>query len=410
VGAMFSIPTIIIAKQYDIQVNAYCRNTTITKKNITICEEYMNRDGKDAWLQSYNCDYIKYYTRNLKEINSEFLTNTVDFSFIICLTLIVLILIKCLFVIIVDSLDTEIDMLNITPSDYTLMISNIPTHIQDKEVIIDNYLTVPNKKGKNAFEMNLKPIEINITYKIADYIKIKEEYLKLRRLIKKYELKKIFIHQPICGNEETLVELKSRLNELSLKLDKYLSDFDNAGKKLFTGVVFATFNTVKEYEAFLAFFPKSFVKYIFVLFQYIFVKFLCCCCSNTKRIQKLKTKLYLNVSPSPEPTNVLWANLEVTLFEKIVRTIICYFITFIILAISLAIILGLNVWQKKLTDEGSKHRYSVSIAVTLFLNVINQVVIKLINTLTNYERKTSISIKFLSNSIKLQMVIISFIN
>jgi hypothetical protein len=399
-GVMFSIPTMYAAKNYNSQLKNFCNSGAVIT-NTTTCHDFSIK--KSEWHHSLNFDNLKYFTRYYPS-DGKFTDGLVDYGFIVFLTIVVLLVIKYIFVIIVDALDLELDYLNITPSDYSLMISNVPKDIHSKEAIIDNVLTIPNKVGDETFDVNVKPIDINITYKIADYDKIKEQYLKIKKIIRQCELKKQVTYKPWFRKAVKLEDLKAQLDSLAIKLNEYQLDFENPDKKLNTGVVFAVFNSIKEYEAFLSFFPTSFLTYCIVLVQYIFAKFLCGFCCDEKKVKKLRRRLLLRVSPAPEPTDILWANLDISFIESVARTLICYFITVLMLGGSFVIILTLNVYQKRNKDNPKPSKVPINLIISIIINIINYFAVRTINKLTDYEKKSSLSRKYLSNSIKLQLV------
>jgi hypothetical protein len=398
---LLSIPTMIISRKYNSQMISYCNNTSIVKDDDKMCKEFMDRDND--WLYSMNCDNLRYYKEYLVETPA-FKSNIVDYSFIVFITLMVIWVVKHVLVVIVNALDLEIDMLNITPSDYALMISNIPQTIENKDAIVEEYLNIHNAKGKNGFEMDIKPVEVNLTYRISDFVKTKNEFLKLKKLIKHLELKKLTTFKPWVGKPMTLDELRAQLNMNSKRLNEYILNIDKPEKKLFTGVVFATFNTSEEYDKFLNEFPNTHLKYFIALLQYLTASFLCCCCFDKKKLRKYKNKLILSVIPAPEPTEILWENLEVSYVEGVIRTLIVYFITLLLLAVSFGIILGLNIAQTGLPDDLNTYKYALSALISITISVVNALAVKLINVLTDYERKISITTKYLSNSVKLQAV------
>jgi hypothetical protein len=400
-GGMVSAPTMYISNSYNIQMTSFCNKTEAIQYK-TICQDFLLKDL--GWQFNMNCETLKYYIRLLSfPENERFNTNAVNYSFIIFLAIVVIVLAKYLFVVIVDSLDLEIDMLNITPSDYTLMISNIPQNVVHKDTIVDEYITI--RTQRKGYITDIKPIEVNLTYKIADFVKTKNEYLNLKKIIKTCELKKVSHYRPMCGRAIPVAILKLKLDVISKKLNDYLSNIDNPEKGLFTGVLFATFNSIKEYDDYIAQYPNSIFRYIMVLFQYIFARFICCCLYGKRRLKKLENRLFLRVQPAPEPSDILWENLEVSRCEGFMRVLIVYFILFCILGCSFGIIIGLNKAQYLAKElAGGRINTGISVSISVTITIINFINVRLINQLTNYERKVSISIKYLTNSVKLQMV------
>jgi hypothetical protein len=392
---MVSIPTLLLSISYNQELVTYC-----DKCNTTICTDFKNRNND--WLYTMNGENIKFYTKHLYNITNDgtydLSDNVIDYGFIYFMVMMVLYVTKYFFVIIVDALVLEIDMLNITPSDYAIMVTNIPQDVRNENVIISDYLTLINEDEPE----DIKPTELNITYKIADYIRTKNDFLEIRKKIKQKEFEARNEHNPRL--EKYITWLKKKKLNIAKELNDYLADLDNPDKKLFTGVVFATFNTSAQYEMFLDEFPRSGVKYIFVTIQYILYKFLFFSCCDKKKIQKLRNKLTLGVHTAPEPSDILWENLEVSFSERIVRTFLCYLITILILMGSFGIVLGLNIYQSRLAVNDNFTKYLISSLISTIIFIINFIVEVLINFLTDYERNISMSTKYLSNSIKLQLV------
>jgi hypothetical protein len=394
---MVSIPTIILSIGYNQEIRKFCLNNS--EKNA--CKEFANRTNDDDWLYSMNCDNVGYYTTQLYEPDGTAVdANIVDYGFIYFMAMIVLYITKFFFVIIVDASKLEIDMLSITPSDYALMVTNLPQDIKNKDILISEYLTIT----KNEIQ-EIKPCEINITYKISDYIKTKNDFLEIRKKIKQAELKAR--RDPTVRLVLNIDSLRKKQMELAKTLNNYLADLDNPEKKLFTGIAFVTFNTSAEYEAFLDEFPQSGITYVFLSIQYVLYKCLCFNCCDKKKIQKLHNKLFLGVTPAPEPSDVLWENLEVSFSQRTLRTLLCYFITILFLCASFGICFGLNKIQLGLHKKESATKLFLSLSISVTIFIINFIVEVIVNFLTDYERKISVSTKYLSNSIKLQMVIIS---
>jgi hypothetical protein len=391
---MVSIPTIILSISYNQEMKRFCQNNNFTET----CQEFIQRYDNDEWLYSMNCENIKYYSQHLYSFDGITLDgNVVDYGFIYFMAMIVLYISKFLFVIILDASKLEIDMLNITPSDYALMITHLPQDTKHKDTLISEYLTIT----KNDIQ-EIKPKEINMTYKISDYIKTKNDFLEIRKKIKQAEFSAR--RDPTVKLVLNIDSLRKKQMELAKKLNDYFLHLENPEKKLFTGIVFATFNTSAEYEAFLDEFPQSGIKYILLSIQFFFYKVICFNCCDKKKVHKLQNKLLLGVTPAPEPSDILWENLEVSYCKRVVRTFLCFIITILFLCASFGIVLQLNKIQTTLKKEVLS-KFFISSSISATISIINYAVEIVVNFLTDYERKFSISTKYLSNSIKLQLVI-----
>jgi hypothetical protein len=147
-----------------------------------------------------------------------------------------------------------------------------------------------------------------------------------------------------CKKLETLDELKDQIRKDRIHIKEYMELINNVDerKKAFTGTAFVTFKNQEEYDTYLGYYPNSVIKKCFRYVQVIFANFLCCCCvsKNTRRF--LKKSLSFTVTPAPEPTDVIWENLEYTYWNRVFRQICVYIISFILMGISFGVVLFFN--------------------------------------------------------------------
>jgi hypothetical protein len=383
---MVAAPNIYMARSYNQQLKLYCGNRTDA-----ICTNFNSKDND--WLYSMNSDNTKIYTRILETYNNENIIYTLEFSFINFLTMVVIIISVNFFIIIMDANTTEIDMFNTTPTDYTLMISNLPKNINTKEEVLE-YLTLDG----------IRPHEICLTYKIIEFQELKKQYIEYMKIVKYLKLKKLNVMKKSCGKALTLEEAEIKLNETANKLNEYIDKIEKYDEQLFTGVVFAIFKTSGDYDIYKDKFPNSFFGYMWMIVKYIIARCFLCCCIKEEKIKSLRNKLVLRVEKAAEPSDVIWENLEVSGIGRIVRTVIVYLSTVIILVVSFFIILGLNKVQTDQNKSKSPTKYGISVLISIIVSTINFIVELSINWLTTKERTQSLSDMLLSNSVKLQMV------
>jgi hypothetical protein len=139
------------------------------------------------------------------------------------------------------------------------------------------------------------------------------------------------------------------------------------------GVLFATFNTNKEYNNYLDQFPSSFFSKIYYNIYYLFAVYFLCCAFSQKSRDNLRKKVKLTVERAPEPQDIIWENLQYSGFQRIKRTCFVYFITFILIGVSFGIVLGLNYVQSNTNKELDDVylRYGLSIVISVIISVIN---------------------------------------
>ena len=107
-----------------------------------------------------------------------------DTSVNVCLInficMIVMFLVNYVFIVILNGLECEADYQIITPQDYTLMISDVdPTFKSDEEL-------------KDMLEvLAIKPLHVNRTYKLHDYINKKIEFKNLLQILNYMEINEV---------------------------------------------------------------------------------------------------------------------------------------------------------------------------------------------------------------------------
>ena len=189
--------------------------------------------------------------------------------------------------------------------------------------------------------------------------------------------------------EEIIQTLKSKRSELN----RYMTQINKISEnpELFTGVVFASFDDIKEYEEYQSYYPQSLLGVILVYLHYFIANFvLCCCYSNTKK-KNLRKQITLRVEKSPEPTDIIWQNLQYSHTYRNISTVIVYIISFILIGISLAIIYGLNyiqfVSQNGSWSNSNLIKYILSIIITGVISIVNFLMTMMLDSLTKYDIK-----------------------
>jgi hypothetical protein len=202
-----------------------------------------------------------------------------------------------------------------------------------------------------------------------------------------------------------LEEKTKEIDSLLLKL-KHNSFEEN----VFTGVVFASFNTIKEVNEYCRLFPSSLFEYIFAYFKTFYYSINIFDNSDQKLNYKKKTSF--RVEMATEPNDINWENLEYTDFNRILRYIIIYFCTIVLIGIGFGIILALNYSQTEV-DPMSNPRLNtfLSIVISIVISIINIILETSLKKFTEYyillfsmEKNKTNTDEYLSYSIKLTFV------
>ena len=110
---------------------------------------------------------------------------------------------------------------------------------------------------------------------------------------------------------------------------------------------------------------------------------------------------------APEPEDIIFENLEIKPFSRIVRTALVYIISIIICGVSFGIIVALNKVQTNLdNNNNSSHLlllYIMSLVITGITTGIDVILEKVLDFLTNKERQMAMTDYYLSYSVKLTL-------
>lgn len=185
----------------------------------------------------------------------------------------------------------------------------------------------------------------------------------------------IYPSQDICGTDEPLDLLYNQLDEKTKEIDALLSRLKNNSfeENVFTGVVFASFNTIKEVNQYCNLFPSSIMEHLIAYFKSLYYSINIYDKSENKFNHKKKTSF--RVEMASEPNDINWENLEYSYLNRLLRYIVIYFLTFLLIAIGFGIILVLNYIQTNV-DHISNPRLNtlLSIVISLVISIINIIV------------------------------------
>jgi hypothetical protein len=127
---MSAIPTLIISKFYANELIDFCSRN---KNSSSYCGRFHQSQtfNQSDWL--YQMSYesinktlliIQNTTTNTSIINDDYYV--INYSFINFLTCLTLLIVNSLALILLKNMIDEADLINVTPSDYALMICNVP--------------------------------------------------------------------------------------------------------------------------------------------------------------------------------------------------------------------------------------------------------------------------------------------
>ena len=312
-------------------------------------------------------------------------------------------------------------------------LEEIPTNLEEFNILDAFNQFIKNKICTTEKNEKFKIYNINICYKINDFMTMEEKIQEIKKEIYKINNEKFqiiknrimglfdenrrFFYNPLdvldlnvcqgecCERYHVLSDIIDEKSELEKKLKELLEETKTLTKKNFSGVIFVTFNTIEEHENFLKPFPKNFIMTIFINIKNL-KYFLCCCFINKNKRKNFFLKRNITVDAAPEPEDVIFENLQCSSCERFVRTLFIYIFSLIIIAICFVVILFLNYFQTKRNKKNGDSpvvKYGLSIAISLVISILNAIFLYILESLTKKERQISMTNFYLSFSIKLTL-------
>ena len=376
------------------QIDGFCESLVDFNSDHP-CTNYLSRDRD--FIFGFSIEPVETYVSVMNFLEKEQFNNLLDYSRLNFIVLVCWISIYIFLVLLMNYLVKELDFDNITPSDYTLMVTGLTKKFESVE------------KLKEDIQIgSIKPHIVNPTFKISKISQLKTEYAKLIKTNQVLTLKGLKEVRLNCCKKVSKKELEKLIEVKRIEIAWIIRQFEDKKKKIetFTGVAFAIFKDTKEYEQFYDNFPKSNLGYIFAYLKFFMYNTFLRCCFKEER-ERLSKMLSIRVEVAPEPTDILFQNLGLSVINRTFRILLNYFLTFLILAVNLLILYYLETSiDRKNTTGVEKYTVSLLIAsVILLMNIVLQQILFFIN---RFEKNRSITASNLTLSIK--MTLFTFFN
>ena len=214
-----------------------------------------------------------------------------------------------------------------------------------------------------------------------------------------------------CPKKEAYEDIVKEKKETEEKMNNLIKDSRAKISEHFGGGAFITFNTIKQQEEYLSKLPNNFFDYFLDFVQnLIYLFFPCCVDKNTTTYLKSKIKF----EPAPEPSDIIFENIEARPIDRIIKTAVVYLISIILCGISFAAIYGLNLVQMSVDENQKNHTthvvllYVISFAITGVTSAMDIFLEIVLEKLTKWEKQMTWTNYYLSFSLKLTLF--SFVN
>ena len=310
-------------------------------------------------------------------------------------------------------------------------LEDIPSKKEEINILDAFNQFIKNKICTTDKEERFNIYDINICYKINDFMKMEEEIQEIKKEIykinnEKFQIiknrlmglkneKRRFFYNPLdvldlnvcqgecCERYHVLEEIIEKKSDLEKKLKELLEETKTLTEKNFSGVIFVTFNSIEEHENFLEPFPKNIISSFFINIKNL-KYFLCCCFINKNKRKNFFLKRNISVEAAPEPEDIIFENLQYSSCERFIRMLFIYIFSLIIIAGCFIIILFLNNFQTKRSNKKGVLplvKYGLSLAISLVISILNSIFQYILENLTKKEKQISMTNFHLSFSIKL---------
>ena len=183
-----SLPYILICNAYANKLNDYCTEFYVKdtipvglETNNEYCVNFISSDEYDYtkfdWMNKWSGQTMIFYIKILKDFATQKQIDDVicNFNLISFISLLILFIINMLFISLTSALKNEIDFKEQSPSDYTLIVSDIPT---------EQYKPGPLKNDYLDPDDNVDIKEINLSYKLTEIKNLKRELIEIKKKLK----------------------------------------------------------------------------------------------------------------------------------------------------------------------------------------------------------------------------------
>ena len=335
---------------------------------------------------------------------------------------------------------------NLNPKEFRKNLGFTGGELTDKKITEASEFSAFIKKFLINKNHNYNVDTVNICYKLNEYTKLKEEadkyneylfdldnnqiQIKRNRQLKLNGNRRIYFESMLpeilentfdffgckfdfCGKKRKIMDILFKRRHKENELNKLLEETNNIREKNFANVAIITFETINEQEKFLEKNRKNLIQKISIIFKNF--KYIFCYCfldKKSKLLHNVEMDEFLDISPAPEPDDVLFENLETKKISRYFFVFCSSFISFLIIALSFIIVVLLTMIQEKINNlsfgEKNFSKYTVSFAMTGIISIVNIIFEIILEKLTKKERHISLTNFNLSFSVKLS--ICTFVN
>ena len=448
-----SISTIIFSQDYASDIKNYCETVInngthlenpydnfnnfleLCYKYVDIDEKVIEKYGVDVddviksdWINKMSTYNIKFYYDifrygafvsqydNIESI-------TLNFSLIYFITGITIILLNYIFILHINLLDLKENFDVTTPSDYALLIHDVPKPLNEEEIINSELIKIINEvsiyvPNINSYLYQIIPcLRIDELYQLA---KKKYEYKKLLYILDNFEFQKELNRDDNNNKKNGLKyyekflifnkgikqinhqDIKEKYEQYNKKLDEIQLDLNKNPNKYNKGTFLVIFSTMSMRDKFYDFFPHNIIEKSYWKIKYFFENYIFKNCTNDSKKKLTNLKIEIDVKKAGEPFEIEWEKMGFTRTKIFMRKLWSSLGSLFLIALTFLIIVLIN-WGQRIISEDQKDfwNYVLSLSVSIIIAIMNYIAKFLLKKLTLIEINETTTDFYRSYSLKL---------
>ena len=281
----------------------------------------------------------------------------------------------------------EIDEINITPSDFTVWIKGIPydTDFKDLQRFIENN-SYPGTKAE--------VVAVSPAYLISDYVaKVREKKALQNKInyLREYKLK----HgedpkkETLCFSSKYPTE--EELNADLAEVTDWQNQFENKTNLMFSQgtCAFITYKKQTDCKETIDYWHEGLLEKCSQMGLLCFHKY-----AYSERMYRDNL---ISIEQAPEPSDIIWENLDANLLVKIYRRLQTGVFTAILIIISFCLVLGIKIYEQdeyrgyinngqKVSNSENIKLKAISFGLSLVIQFMNNVISISVRFFSGYEK------------------------
>lgn len=306
-----------------------------------------------------------------------------DLNLVQFLAMITVWIINAVFIIINHNLNIEVDVENVTPEDFALLISNVHVNVEQKQDYNDGNIQNLLKQKLNID--GICPKLIIPTYDIEEFAKLKNQFIATSKQHRYCLREKVDFYKTggCCSSTINKHVIEERYNNLNSRLEKYIEKIESGFSDHQNDMYICIFKNSDESETYLRKFSPDIFSKILDNLLYIMSHSICRPCFSEKNRKFYSKKISLRVERAPEPSDIIWENLKYRPMQKFFRSISVYCLTIVYLGICCVIFYCFNLFQKFLSKNSSEPVQNfIAFVFSMIVRLSNEILKDEIGSLT----------------------------